>query len=300
MEMKEFTTPILFLIFNRPLMTEKVFERIKEIKPKYLYISADGPRKNITDDQLNCEKTRKLIEKIDWDCNLQLNFNEVNLGCKNAVSSGITWFFENVEEGIILEDDCIPDISFFIFCSMMLEKYRNDDRIMHIGGTNFQDGTQRGNGSYYFSNFCHVWGWATWKRAWDLYDVDIKKYPEFITSKEFTNTLRDLKEQKYWMKYFLQVYNKQKDTWDYQWTFTIWYNKGLSIVPNVNLVTNIGFGQNATHTTLNSNVANRPAKSIGKIRHPNSIFPDITADHYTFKKYMNPNKIRKILQILFS
>lgn len=297
---KRLETPVLFLIFNRPDVTKIVFEKIKSIRPKHLFVSADGPRKGRPDDELNCRNTHKLIDQIDWDCELKTNFYDKNLGCKNAVSSGITWFFQNVEEGIILEDDCVPDSSFFRFCEVLLDKYRNDGNIMHIGGTNFQDGKKIGNASYYFSKFNHVWGWATWKRAWDLYDVDIKKYPEFISDEKFISLFPKRKEQKYWMKYFSQVYNNQKDTWDYQWTFAIWYHNGLSIIPNKNLVTNIGFGQNATHTTVNSSVANRPAENIGEIIHPELIKADKTADDFTFRKYMNIGKFKKLAQLLFS
>jgi hypothetical protein len=292
-------TPVLFLIYNRPEKTQRVFDRLKEIKPKYLYVSADGPKINSKDDFDNCIKTREIINRVDWNCELQTNFNQENLGCKIGVSSGINWFFKNVDEGIILEDDCIPDPSFFSFCSLLLEKYRDNNKVMHIGGVNFQDGEKRGIGSYYFSLYNHVWGWATWKKAWNLYDVDIKNYPAFIKSDIFKSLIPLKKEQKYWIKYFSQVYNHQKDTWDYQWTFTIWQNQGLSIVPNQNLVSNIGFDESATHTIFNSSLANKPTEDIGEIIHPDTMLVDINADRYTFNKYMNINKIRKLFQLLF-
>lgn len=173
---KSFTTPILFLIFNRPETTERVFQQIRKIQPRQLFVSADGPRPTKIGEQETCEQVQKIIQKIDWKCDLKTNYSEKNLGCRVAVSSGINWFFNHVYEGIILEDDCVPDISFFHFCETMLEYYRNDERIMHIGGFNYQDGIIRGSGSYYFSQLSHIWGWATWKRAWDKYDVNVSTY----------------------------------------------------------------------------------------------------------------------------
>ncbi len=298
MDNKEIETPVLMLIYNRPEKTRRVFQRIRELKPKHLFVSADGPKIKKDGDLENCNKTRAIVDQIDWDCELKTNFNENNLGCKIGVSSGITWFFQNVTEGIILEDDCIPDPSFFRFCHILLEKYRKNNEIMHIGGSNFQDGIKRGNASYYFSIYNHVWGWATWKRAWDLYDVKIRNYPEFITGDIFKEMFPSSKEQSYWKKYFSQVYNNQKDTWDYQWTFIIWYNQGLSIVPNTNLVSNIGFDDSATHTRLNSSLSDRPAEDIGEIIHPTFIILDKAADRYTFNRHMNLSKFRKFLQLI--
>ena len=300
MDFKETKTPVLLLIYNRPEKTQIVFDRIKVAKPKNLFVSADGPKKDKLDDIDKCTKTREILNQIDWDCEVKTNFNQENLGCRIGVSTGISWFFQHVNEGIILEDDCVPDLSFFRFCSILLKKYRDIDKVMHIGGANFQDGTRRGQASYYFSYYNHVWGWATWKRAWDLYDIDIKNYPQFITSDVFKSMFPDKKKQKYWIKYFSQVFNHKKDTWDYQWTFAIWQNQGLSIVPNLNLVSNIGFDENATHTILNSSLANRSIEDIGNIIHPDSIMIDHNADLYTFRKYLNINKIRKLLQLLAS
>jgi hypothetical protein len=181
-----FATPILFLIFNRPDTTDKVFEKIREIQPRQLFISADGPRPDRKDEREKCEEARKVIQKIDWKCELKTNFSEKNLGCRVGVSSGIDWFFSQVSKGIILEDDCLPDASFFNFCKVLLEYYRNDERIMHIGGINVQDGRMRGTASYYFSKISHIWGWATWKRAWEKYDVNIRTYPQLLEQDMFS------------------------------------------------------------------------------------------------------------------
>ena len=300
---KIFSTPILFLIFNRPLKTEKVFEKIRQLKPKYLFVSADGPRKDNAEDKINCEKTRDIIKRIDWDCKVKNNYIEENAGCKIGVSSGITWFFNNVEEGIILEDDCVPDISFFYFCEKLLENYKHEKRIMHIGGTNLQDGIKRGNASFYFSRFNHVWGWATWRRAWHLFDMDITDFPKFKSSPEYISLLPDQKKREYWNKNFSQVFNKQKDTWDYQWTYTIWKNNGLAVVPNINLVNNIGFDEEATHTILKANpLGNRPIYSLNvdELAFPDYIEVNQEADEYVFRKYYNQSKFQKLKNIFYS
>ena len=299
MNSKPFSTPILFLIFNRPDTTEKVFQRIRDIQPRRLFISADGPRQNKRGEDRLCAETRKIVEKVDWKCELQTNFSNINLGCRVGVSSGINWFFRHVAEGIILEDDCLPDLSFFYFCQSLLAHYRDDTRIMHIGGANFQDGNTRGDGSYYFSNINHVWGWATWKRAWDLYDVDMKTYPQCLREEKLLQLFPDPTIRKYWKRNFDLVYEKRKDTWDFQWQYASSFYRKLAIIPNRNLISNIGFDHNATHTTDNFyTLANRPTSSVALINHPESIVPDLHADRYTFRKYMKPNKFKKVWQLI--
>lgn len=300
MDKNYFNTPVLFLIFNRPDTTQQVFDRIKEIKPAKLFVSADGPREGKNEDS-KCEVARDIVKQVNWECDVKTNFSEKNLGCKKAVSSGINWFFQNVDEGIILEDDCLPDLSFFSFCSQMLEKYRADDRVMHIGGTNFQDGIQRGTGSYYFSRLVHVWGWATWKRAWEKYDVEIKFFENFVKLGCIKEIFTDKKQQDFWLKTFELVYSNKKDTWDFQWMFTVMVNNGISIIPNENLVSNLGFGENATHTTLSgSPAANIKTGAIDKFVSSEFMIPNRTADDYTFRRYIAPGKLNKLLQVLTS
>jgi hypothetical protein len=297
METKPFNTPILFLIFNRPDSTKKVFNKIREIQPKQLFISADGPRQNNTGEAESCAESRKIIEKIDWECELMTNYYEKNLGCRLGVSSGINWFFSNVQEGIILEDDCLPDISFFHFCESLLEYYRDNERIMHIGGVNLQDGILRGDASYYFSIISHIWGWATWKRAWNKYDVNISTYPDKLNY--LAEILSDPSFRRYWQKNFELVYKNEKDTWDYQWQYALFINDGLAIIPNRNLVSNIGFDVDATHTIDSFHLlANRPTLPIEVINHPLLMTPDRQADYYSMRKYLNPNKFRKLLRLI--
>ncbi len=298
MNNNNFTVPVLFLIFNRPETTHRVFQRIREIRPAELFVSADGPRAHKKGEQELCEQTRQIISTVDWDCNVHTRFSETNQGCKIGVSSGIQWFFENVQEGIILEDDCLPDLTFFKFCEVMLDTYRNDARIMHIGGTNFQDGKKAGNGSYYFSEITHIWGWAAWKRAWEKYDVSIQEFGEMAKDGSFEKLFSDARVKNFWKKNFEAVYNNVKDTWDFQWMFTVKKNKGLSIIPNVNLISNIGFSAEATHTfRKNDPLANRATDSIDKIIHPEKIERNIEADNYTYSHYLNPNKLRKLIRL---
>ena len=200
------TTPVLFLVFNRPDTTEKVFEAIRQAKPQKLFVAADGPRGNRLGEKEKCEQVRKIATTVDWDCEVKTLFREKNLGCKFAVSSAIDWFFKNVEEGIVLEDDCLPSQSFFWFCQELLERYRNDERVMLIGGNN------RGvdflkNHSYFFSKYVQIWGWATWRRSWEKYDSKIRKWK--LVKEQIGNYIYSPKEVKLRIKQFDNVYNNK-------------------------------------------------------------------------------------------
>jgi len=181
--MEQFSTPILFIVFNRLDTAQKVFESIKLIRPKYLFVAADGPRVDVAGEKQKCEDTRAIIKQIDWDCDIKTLFREKNIGIKNAVSSAITWFFNNIEEGIILEHDCLPNDSFFIYCEEILNKYKKNEQVMHVSGNFFQP-TPVGKNDYYFSRIPHIWGWATWKRAWVKYNLEMNGYSEFIQNKK--------------------------------------------------------------------------------------------------------------------
>lgn len=289
-----FETPVLFLIFNRPDTTQVVFDAIKKIKPKYLYVSADGSRDTKPNEKLQCEQTRDIIKQIDWDCNLKTLFREKNLGCKVAVSSAITWFFDNVEEGIIIEDDCLPNESFFYFCQTLLERYRYDNRVMQIGGVNFQDGIKRSDGSYFFCRKNHIWGWATWRRSWALYDVKMKNYPNFKANNQILNIFNNKKMAETLTANFDKVYENKIDTWDIQWEYTILSNNGIVILPQINLVSNIGFRHDATHTTGHDEMlANKPTFQLSEIIHPSFMIPNIEADNYIFNKEHPTEKLTK-------
>ncbi len=283
-------TPILFLIFNRPQTTQLVFDVIRKAKPSKLYIAADGARKDKVGEDKLCEQTRAIIEQVDWHCNVKTLFREHNLGCKIAISSAINWFFDNEEQGIILEDDCLPDLSFFTFCSALLEYYNHDTRIMHISGNNFQDGIVRGDGTYYFSKYNHIWGWATWKRAWLTYNVDMEQLDKALRLRVFENTLSK-KELKFWLKYFNEIKTGIKNTWDYQTMLNQWTQNGLTIIPNKNLVTNIGFGGGTNTLVEIEGLSNIKLDAITEIIHPSFIYSDKIADDYTFNTKYNAKKI---------
>ncbi len=292
-------TPILFLIFNRPDTTIRVFSKIKETRPAKLYIAADGPRPGKAGEIEACNKTREIAQLIDWPCEVKTLFRENNLGCKMAVSSAIDWFFEQEEEGIILEDDCMPGASFFSFCEKLLEKYRHDERIMHISGDNFQFGEKRGHASYYFSRFNHVWGWASWRRAWQHYHVHLNNFEAFRDERIMDKVFDEPTNREFWIKTFLKVKNNQVDTWDYQWTYAMWTQNGLSILPNVNLISNIGFGS-GTHTQQKKSMfADIPTVELNQLIHPLFLYPDKEADKFTMKK-MYLSSFSKIISYKFS
>lgn len=298
---KSFNVPILFIIFNRPETTKAVFHEIRKNQPFQLFVAADGPRREIFEDIENCRKVREIIQLIDWECNVQTLFRDENLGCKIAVSSAIDWFFSQVDEGIILEDDCLPDQSFFPFCQELLEKYRYDAKIMMIGGSNFQFNKNKFEYSYYFSRYFHIWGWASWKRAWQFYDVEMKAWPEIKESRFFDDLLLEKRVIKYWKKTFNKVYCGLINTWDYQWIFSCWVQGGLSIIPNQNLISNIGFDQSGTHTTENSIFSKMPSYSIDfPLNHPKNIIRNTIADDYTEKIwYSKFNLLRKVIRKIY-
>lgn len=284
--MSQFETPILYLIFNRPDLVKQTFSKIKELKPKHLFLAADGPRKKNLEDIPKCKECKEwVLAEIDWDCELKTLFREENMGCGLAVSEAITWFFEHVEMGIILEDDCLPDLSFFYFCEKLLLHYKDKNRVMHIGGNNFQDNQIRGNASYYYSNYPHIWGWATWRRAWKLFDYKI--FENNHLSKEFLfNVFKADGPTSFWLRIQESLKKEHKSIWDYQWSLSIYSNMGIAINPNYNLVKNIGFGEHATHT-LNG-ISIEVASIEIPLRHPERIQICHKADKHTFRKFLAP------------
>lgn len=239
---------ILFLVFNRPRITEQTFKTIRQSKPKRLYIAADGPRYDLHGEVEKCEEVRQIATAVDWDCKVFTLFRDKHVGCKKAVSSAIDWFFSHEKEGIILEDDCLPSQSFFRYCQELLKRYRSDERIMHISGTNLHFGKVFGEGSYFFSRYNLIWGWATWRRAWNYYDVEMKSFPAFKKRYDLEQILSTYKELSRRMAVYDAVFKNEIETWDFQWHYATRINNGLAIHPNVNLVQNIGFSEGATHT----------------------------------------------------
>jgi hypothetical protein len=280
--------PILFLIFNRPETTARVMDAIRAGRPKRLYVAADGPRDGKSGEAERCAEVRRLATGIDWPCNVRTLFRERNLGCRQAVSSAITWFFEQEPEGIILEDDCLPSPSFFPYCADLLNRFRDDQRIMCITGNNFQQDMNGYPYSYYFSKYNHIWGWATWCRAWRCYDDTMRLYPEYLDYNFFKSLSPSRGFFDYWKGELDKVYHRTLDTWDYVWMFSCWANNGLTCTPRVNLVSNIGFGPDATHCHNNSSSSNLSRFDIEfPLKHPPLIVRNADADVRVSERVFN-------------
>lgn len=290
-------TPVLFLVFNRLETTIQVFEVIREVKPPRLYISADGPREYMQGESEKVQSVRDfIIQSIDWECEVRTLFNNQNLGCKYAVSNAITWFFENEEQGIILEDDCLPSHSFFWFCEELLTKYKDDLRVWHVSGTNLLIKAGHKFSDYYFSKFNLIWGWASWANRWKNYDVEIDSIQNINFIEETFNNKESIT---YWRKIFEDVKKKKIDTWDYQYTFSMWDNGGLAIIPSVNLISNIGFGKEATHTKQVSELSEIPREEISLKNINLEVVQNIKLDDYVFNKYfLKKSLVRRILDKL--
>lgn len=278
-------TPILFMFFNRKSTAIGVFEEIRRARPTRLYLACDGARISKAEEAAIVDDLRSTIcAMIDWECNVQTRFLNTNAGCKMAVSGAIDWLFENESEGIILEDDCLPDPSFFGYCEELLYKYRSDDRIMCISGDRFSPATNSSNDTdYTFSKYIHIWGWATWRRAWGKYNVNIESQwnvnGEFVLKQRFPNSPKD---RRYWERIFSDTAMGKIDTWDHQWTYCCWENSGLSCVPTKNLITNVGFGEDATHTLNDKDRnANLSRESVEiPLRHPATILQNRRIDDW--------------------
>lgn len=277
-------TPVAFIIFNRPERTARVFAEIAKARPAKLLVVADGPRH--ADERELCTATRAVIDQIDWDCEVLKNFSDVNLGCKRRVSSGLHWVFEQVEEAIIVEDDCLPHPTFFQFCEEMLEHYRHNPRVGMICGSSFQGGRRRLPYSYYFGLHITVWGWASWRRAWSKYDLEMRRWPELRESSWLSDLLKNPVAVKNWHEIYEGAFQDEFDTWDWQLFFSSWSNDMLAAIPNRNLVTNIGFGEAASHTqdTLPT-MANLPLKAMDfPLKHPPAVSLDREADDLAFRR----------------
>lgn len=250
------TTPILVTAFNRPDNLQKVFDQIRKVKPKQFFLAVDGPRPDKPGEAEACKQSQDIIKQVDWDCEVHTLFQTENHGCGPGVAAAIKWYFEHVPEGIIMEDDSFADETFFFFCQDLLEYYRDNPKIMHISGTNFQQGKKRGNASYFFSEYALIWGWATWKRAFDHYNYD------FVNHRDYGKA----------------------------WYYSIKNQGGLTITPNSNLVSNIGFGANSTNTSEMTWYANLPITPMKfPLVHPKKIRRHIRADFFSHKYHFGGN-----------
>ncbi len=290
-----FYTPVLLLVFNRLDTTKEVFESIRLQKPNKFYIASDGARINKLDEFTKVEAVRNyILSHIDWDCEIHTLFREGNLGCKLAVSEAIDWFFEHEEMGIILEDDCVPVSGFFKFCQELLVKYRYDTRVMSISGSNHVPFNS--SCDYRFSNYTPIWGWATWSRAWKLFDVNIKSFSKFQNEELIDNLFLTSEERVFFTKTFNLVHNGSDSIWDAQWFYTSLVN-GVSILPKNNMVKNIGFGADATHTIDKSNKLNNLStidNTFDEIVHPAFVIVDKLEDYNIFKYTYYSSFITKV------
>ncbi len=305
-------TPVALIIFNRPDLTERVFDAIRQAKPPQLFIIADGPRPDRPDDIAKCNAARSIVDRVDWDCEVFKNFADLNLGCGVRPATGISWVFDLVDRAIILEDDCIPHPDFFRFCDELLDRYRDDERIMHISGNNFWANKYACEQSYLFSRYTLSWGWATWRRAWQHYDFEMKLWWE-LSPPQQQNLIADLLGDEHAAKNWIGIFHDAigVDAWDYQWTLANWLQGGLAILPQVNLVSNIGFDADATHTfSANTNSVDCPHMSISSaaidfpLKHPHLMLRDVLIDrfiqdlHYDYSPKL-PKRIRLKLHSLF-
>lgn len=287
-------TPVLFLVFSRPDTTRRVFETIRRARPTRLYVAADGPRPGHPTDAVRCAETRAVVLDVDWPCEVFTLFQEVNLNCGLAPVTAMNWFFAHESEGIILEDDCVPAPDFYLFCEELLARYRNDARVMHIGGNNFGSEARpplaAGAPSYHFSTQRNSWGWATWRRAWQLYDYHLTDFREAAAAGALDHAFSGPLEKRYRLGKMAGVLAlpQPPDVWDYQWEYTIARHHGLYIVPAVNLVGNIGFGNHSTHTHDGDDVLGAlPARNLAlPLRHPTRVASDRRRDNRRFNEFL--------------
>ena len=296
-------SPILLLVFNRPKQTRETFNLIRSIKPSKLYISADGPRKQRVGEEEICLEVRNIVSNVDWKCDVKKLFQKENMGCGDAVYTAISWFFDNEEQGIIIEDDCLVDSTFFQFCDELLERYKDDSRVMSLSAVNYHQGNDLSDYSYSFSRYSLMWGWATWRRAWKLHDRSMPLWPYLRN----TNWLLDIGNGSIPFKYewqrILDISHAQKiDTWDYHWIFTCWLHGGLTIAPEVNMVNNIGIGVDAAHMTDSNDFRIKlAANSISfPLRHPPYLNRNYEADRLLDKEWFGITRKGYIYNYLFS
>lgn len=281
-------TPVAFFLFNRPDLTQIVFEAVARQRPRTLLLVADGPRSDA--ERVLCEQAREVVSRVDWPCEVLTEFSPQNLGCKRRVSSGLDWVFSQVPEAIVLEDDCLPAPSFFPYCQTLLARYRDDERVMHISGDNFQKQPRTPN-SYYFSRYVHVWGWASWSRAWKHYDVKMTSWPQRKSS--LLASCSSARERTYWVEIFDAVHAGAINTWDYQWFYTCWNRGALAAMPEVNLVSNLGFRADGTHTRSNDVRAHLPLGDLGELRHPPVVQRNEEADALALRQMLPSFSLRR-------
>jgi hypothetical protein len=281
----------LILAWRRPELLKQLIASVRTAQPKHVFVACDAARDGCPEEAAKVAESRHVVEtEIDWDCKLERYYSEKHQGCRLGVGQAISWFFENVDEGIILEDDCLPHPDFFNYCASLLELYRNSDKVWCISGNNFLGGKMHRDESYYFSRYPHCWGWATWRRAWVNFSGTIEFWPQWRNSKEWINSISNAGELKYWEAIFDACYNGKIDSWAYPWTATVWRAGAITAIPSVNLVQNIGFSEAATHTRDGKHTLSIATKPLPELRHPRGVVVDYEADAYVFRTIFCPAK----------
>lgn len=276
-------TPVALLIYNRPDKTKCVFDQIAKARPPKLFLISDAPRPDRRDDADKVRLTRSIVEQVDWDCEVLTNYSDVHLGMNSRTVSGLNWVFENVEQTIFLEDDCLPHQTFFRFCSELLEKYREEKRVMMVSGDNFMRQRKVTSYSYFFSHYTGTWGWATWRRAWQYLDLDMSVWLTLRSTSFLEDILGNKTYARYWRHVLDNVAARRIESWDFNWLFTLWTQNGLSISPSTNLISNIGFGADATNlVNLDPITANVPTYEMTfPLEHPPCMVTNVEADEFT-------------------
>ncbi|QYM79782.1 glycosyltransferase family 2 protein [Horticoccus luteus] len=279
--MSEFSTPILFIIFNRPAPTRQVFASIRAQQPRQLFVAADGARDDKAGEADLVKATRAIIADIDWPCEVKYLFRDHNAGCGRAVSEAISWFFSHVEEGIILEDDCLPHPDFFSYCETLLQRYRFEPRVATIAGTHFLPPEFACTQSHYVSKYFQMWGWATWRRTWTTYSHSLDELDEAGWWSVLERTHANPVQAAYWREVYRALKAGVFDTWDFQVFFHSWRAGACHVMPGRNLISNLGYGPEATHTNFESPMANLPVAPLRIPPHetiplePNPVVDDI-------------------------
>jgi hypothetical protein len=287
--------PVALIVFRRPDTTRRVLDAIQQARPSQLFVIADGPREGHPTDAEQCRATRDVIAEVGWDCDVRRNYADENMGCQRRVATGLDWVFDQVDRAIILEDDCVPDPSFFPFCAEMLDRYESETQVMTVSGNNFQP-ERRTKYSYYFSRYMHCWGWATWRRAWKHFDPAMRHWPTVQDDGWLNEIFERSRAVSYWTHILNQVYEKEVDSWAYVWQFDIWLRSGINILPEKNLVTNVGFGRNATNTTFSESERSEMTihEMLPPYHHPPFIVRNRSADKYTEENYYSKGIVGEV------
>ena len=268
-------SPVVFIVFNRPECTARTLAAIREARPPRLLVVADGPRANRPGEDVKCRETRRVIDEgVDWPCEVERNYSPVNLGCGERPASGLSWAFSRADRLIVLEDDCLPDPSFFHFCDQLLERYADDQRIGQICGSPFICNRLERPTSYIFSRYGPCWGWASWARAWKYFSFSLESWPEVERSGNFRSFIPDPFERRSRRKTYNSLRHGPGSIWDLHWGYAKMANSMLSIIPTRSMIENIGFGADATHTLTQNGPALTRGSMPDTLIHPTNILAD--------------------------